>query len=404
MKLTSLIRANPLETTIYGERYLNDSKGRFEDYSEVNPRFDPQGALPYVNLPYALMPEERCAVFTSEPSQGLLDWVRVGKDHRFFWHPDVLRPYLHIAGSARTQPTSSTRTLLTERIELYQVYIKTDLDKKHFRFVRRLQRSSVEHSIAVCADLRELVATGAATERFAFLPESLGIVVEGGEHEGSGVIFREVTPVPAVQDSRTLLPYHALYASDSYSPQDVPLLVQLVQMHGGGSPLEYFVSQIVGPILEVWVTLVSHRGLLPELHGQNALIEIDADLRPRRAVYRDFQGTYSDSGLRSARNLIPFKKHTAGTEPGTTKQSQYSHVFDGMIGRYLLARLSRVFADHFHIEYAAIAQAIAAYHQNIPDWNSADFPDTTYRFGGTAQTQVGNDVVLVNTGVPPEFR
>ena len=404
MKLVSLLSTDPLATTIYSERYLNDSKGRFEDYSEVNPRFDPQGSLPYMHLPYALLPKESCAVFASEPSQDLLDWVRVGSAHKFFWHPDVMRPYLQIAGSVCAQPASSTRTLMTEAGEGYRVYIKTDLDKKHFRFVRRLQRSSVEHSVAVCADLRELVATGVAMRRFAFLPASLGIVVEGGEHEGSGVIYREVIPVPPVQDRRVLLPYRALYATDPYSPKDSPLLVQVVKMHGGDSPLEYFVSEIVGPVLEAWVLLVFQRGLLPELHGQNSLIEIDTHLRPRRVVYRDFQGTYSDPDTRSARGLTIFKKHTAGAEPGTTKQSQYSHVFDGMIGRYLIARLSRVFSTHFQVEYSTIAHAIAAYHHTIPGWDSADFPSTTHRFGGTAQTQIGNDVTLVNTGIPPEFR
>src|SRR3989344_6639536 len=299
MKLVELFSGNKLDKSIYAERYINDRKGRFEDYSEVDARYDPQGSEPYIDLPFTLLDANRCLILTSEPSNALLEWVHVGEKFRFFWHPDVSRNELDLVGSVRTQPTSSTRTLLTEGP--YRVYIKTDLNKKHFRFVRRLQRSSVEHSIAVCRDLRDLCKESAIETFYGFLPESLGIILLGGEHEGSGVLYRETIPIPSTDDTRVLIPYHSLYATDENRKGDEPLLVQISKLHGQNRTLEYFVSAIVAPLLETWVRLVSKRGLLPELHGQNALIEIDSELKPRRLIHRDFQGTYSDSDRKSTR-------------------------------------------------------------------------------------------------------
>ncbi len=168
--------------------------------------------------------------------------------------------------------------------------------------------------------------------------------------------------------------------------------------------MEYFVERVAGPLLDSWVALVSKRGLLPELHGQNTLAEIDGNLEIRRVVHRDFQGTYSDSEIRKGLSLPLFSKHIAGAEPGTTVESQYSHVFDGMIGRYLLLRLTRSFCLYFPFEYTKVANAFREYHHGLPGWTVAKFPPTTYRFAVAARDQVGNDISFVDTEIPPEFR
>lgn len=402
MQITELFRGNPLDHTIYGDRYLNDSKGRFEDYSEVNPKYDPQGSLQVIQLPYTLLSPERCVVLQDEPAQELKRWVRIGHKYRFFWHPDVIREEFEICGDLNCQPTSSTRTLLTDGS--FRTYIKTDLDKKHFRFIRRLKRSSVEHSIAICSELRSLCNELTIPFRYSFLPESLGVIVVGGKHEGSGTLYREAKPFPHVEEKRIMMPYHSLYALDPNAPGDLPLLAQLVLLHGRNDKIGYFISEIVGPILEAWSLLVSKRGLLPELHGQNSLLELDMSLHTKRVVHRDFQGTYSDSNIRTGLGLKLFSKHIVGTEVGTTVQSQYSHVFDGMIGRYLLSRLTKAFCESFHDDYAKVVGAIKEYHHNIPEWKISDFPPTTFRFGNTAKEQAGNEVTLIDTRVPPEFR
>jgi len=372
MKLTNLFSEEPLKSSIYVERFVNDAKGNFEDYSEVDVHYDPRGGTSIIRVPYALIPEEECALFKSEPSEELCKWVHCDGKYRFFWHPDTQRKGLGIDGYVEVQPTSSTRTLLTE--DNPNVYIKTDLDKKHFRFVRRLRKSSVEHSIKICDDLRDFCKALPKNSRYSFLPESLGIVLKKGKHKDSGVLFRESKPYPYEEDPRVIIPYHSLYAGDVYKIEDKTLLIQILELHAQGSYLEYFVSEIVGPIVEAWVLLVSKRGLLPELHGQNALAEIDENFCIRRVVHRDFQSIYSDETIRKSLNLPLFEKHIAGEEAGTTIQSQYSNVFDSMIGRYLIERMVKTFCDYFKINQHKTISAIKDYHRSISGWEKAKFP------------------------------
>lgn len=403
MKLNQLDFQNPLLTSIYCERYVNDSKGRFDNYSEVNPIYDPQGSLFEFQVPFTWIQKKKLEVYENNPTAMLLENVFRNDAYKFFWHPDTVRKGFNIDGYVSMQPTSSTRTMLEMKTLAY--YVKTDLDKKHFRFIRRLKRNSVIHSVEICKDLSKLISELSPNSTYCFLPESLGVVINTDPHEGSGLLFRETKSFPSFHDNRIMIPYHSLYAYDSNDFVSKPLLVQLCEKHSPLDPLGFFLEYIVGYIQDAWVLLVVKRGLLPELHGQNSLIEIDENLFPRRVVHRDFQGTYSDSEIRTSHGLHLFKKHIAGEEHGTTKQSQYSHVYDGMIGRYLLSRLTKAFCTHFEkYDYRTVSKEIAHRFHLIPGNITDMFPSTTYKFGNTISEQQENDVILVDTGELPDFR
>ncbi|MEJ0001913.1 MAG: hypothetical protein WDN09_01895 [bacterium] len=403
MKLHELDFNSPLTTSIYCERYINDSRGRFDQYSDVNPIYDPQGTLSELQVPFMWIQEEDLEVYSFNPSTMLLASVFSKNAYKFFWHPDTIRKGFEIDGYAVMQPTSSTRTMLEMGTMLY--YVKTDLDKKHFRFVRRLKKDSVIHSIEICRDLHLLTSQLIANSRYSFLPESLGLVIANGAHKESGVLFRDTTPFPLREDRRVLIPYHSLYADDQNDIESKPLLIQLCERHSQFDPLGFFLEHIVGYIQDAWALLVTKRGLLPELHGQNSLIEIDENLFPQRIVHRDFQGTYSDSKIRASLGLKLFNKHLAGEESGTTRQSQYSHVYDGMIGRYLLERMTKTFCAYYgRYSYKIVAQEIARRFNLIPGNAIEMFPSTTYKFKNTAIEQDGNDVELIDTGESPDFR
>lgn len=174
--------------------------------------------------------------------------------------------------------------------------VKTDLDKKHFRFRRRLKGSSVKHSLMINTDISEAVKN-AMVPFYGYLPESLGFVY-GDEVSGSGVLFREIIPYPLVEESRQLIPYFSLYSRDSFSDNDKPLLIQLIERNSHSDPLGFFADVIVGFVQDTWMYLVHERGILPELHGQNALLEIDTNGIPKRLIHRDFQSIYSDGCIR----------------------------------------------------------------------------------------------------------
>lgn len=404
MKLENVNFNKPNEASVYGERHLNDVKGEFSKYSEVNPKYDPQSKTSHIDVPFIFLESKDLTIFESRPTPELLAAIKKDEQYKFFWHPDTERVFSP-DGFNKMQPTSSTRTLLDEDSGVF--YAKLDLDKKHFRFVRRLKRDSVEHSILINEDILKMLesADEESVERFGILPESLGLVINSKEHTDSGVIFRESKPFPPLQEKTVILPYHSLYAEDPNAPNDKPLLVELCMMHSPKDPLGYFVENIIGPIQDAWVLLLNNRGLLAELHGQNALAEIGEDLNIKRLIQRDFQGIYSDSTIRSEQDLKVFKKHIVGSESGTTKKSQYSHVFDGMIGRYLFSRLATTFCKYFTTySYENVCKEIKLRFLSIQGNKLDVFPETTYRFSSPAEKQKGNEVELKDTKLPPEFR
>ena len=403
MKLHELDFQNPFYSSIYCERHINDSKGHFSEYSEVNPIYDPQGSMPQIQVPFTWIKKENLEVYQSSPSQDLILDVCKNREYKFFWHPDTIRTTFNINGYVSMQPTSSTRTMLEMNTMTY--YVKIDLDKKHFRFVRRLKKSSVMHSIEICNELRTLLSQLTDDSTYSFLPESIGLVILDGPYKESGVLFRETKPAIISGDKRIIIPYHALYADDPNDLESKPLLIQLCEKNSPLDPLGFFLEHIVGYIQDAWVLLVTNLGLLPELHGQNSLIEINENFFPRRVIHRDFQGTYSDSEIRESLNLSVFKKHIVGEEYGTSKASQYSHVYDGMIGRYLFSRLTKTFCAYYEkFDYKTVSREISRRFHLIPNNTTDMFPKTTYKFGNSATEQEGNDVVLIDTKELPDFR
>jgi hypothetical protein len=404
MKLNSDLLTNTLTTQIYCERHVNDSKGRFSDYSEVNPIYDPQGSSPFVLVPYVDLDKSEVEIYQSNPSSELLAQVITDKA-RFFWHPDTVRKFKR-HGFLKMQPTSSTRTLLTEDSE-NRFFVKTDLNKKHFRFNRRLRKASVIHSLKICEDLYNISSNEEVDVGLicGFLPESIGIVIASGEHKESGVLFRDSVAYPRINEGRLMIPYHSVYADDPNDCDSFPILIQLIQIHTESNPIVFFVEKIIGPIQDTWLFLLSKRGILPELHGQNTLMELDRNFNPTRLIYRDFQGTYSDSAIRRDLGLIPFIKHVVGEETGTTKESQYSNVFDNLIGKYLLARLVRVFCKYYpEYSYKYVCGLVTERFRGLKGNDLSVFPKTIFGFHQTAREQSSNEVILVDTGALPEFR
>jgi len=305
-----------------------------------------------------------------------------------------------VDGYIVVSPTSSTRTLLTRKLE-HNFMAKTDLDKRHFRFIRRLKGSSVEHSITVNRDIRLTTETG-TIPFYAYLPEVIGLIY-GDTQTGTGVIYRELKPRPLVSEPRILVPYFALYSHDGYSLQEKPLMFDLIERNNASDPMEFFVNVLVGLVQDTWSYFVANRALLPELHGQNTCLEIDINGLPTRIVHRDFQSLYSDRERRNDLSLPQFKKHHAGEEDNINKQQQYSLIFDHFISNYLFTRMVKTFVFLYpKYKFDDVAKQMKTRFRSIKGNPLDVFPDTTYRFG--KQNMVGNEVTVENTGEIPLFR
>ncbi len=411
MKLELLCQLG-LEATRYLERYVNNIKpGAHSDWSESNILYSPHEGLPQFEAPAFDLPLGAVTVLSANPDPILSQEVIRPHAVRFFLHPEMALDieYIERVGidiSTRVgetylvTPTSSTRTLLTKDRE-YNFMIKTDLERRHYRFIRRLKGSSVDHSIRISREL-EKITSSAGLSDCCFLPESLGIVIGDPDH-GAGVILREVLARPRLSVPTIMIPYFSLYAPDLRQPSDLPLLIQLLQRNAGPrDALPYFVEQILGRIVLVWSRIASRYGLLLELHGQNTLLEVDADLQPRRLVYRDLQSTYVDEKVRMMCGLdMPFLKHIVGQESGTDVPTQYSVVYDHEIGDFLLNRMICTFRKYYpDFTFEDVAAKIRTiFRSEFPDWRSK-FPAETYTYGA----QSGNEVNLVRQHAEPVFR
>jgi hypothetical protein len=399
-----------LESTRYLERYVNNVKGKHEDYSETSSAYSPHEGIEQFPVPVFSLSPDVVSILQAEPDPRLLREI-LGADVKFIIHPEMLNDpeYLERVGLDNIQPdsstyfvtpTSSTRTLLTIGLD-YNFMVKTDLEKKHYKFIRRLKGSSIDHSIRMSLELGKVGASGLIPE-FSYLPESLGIIL-GDKDTGAGVLFREIFPRPLIPEDRVLVPYFSLYADDLREPNHIPILVQLVRKHAAqGEELDYFVNSIAGKIVRNWGELAMKFGILPELHGQNTLLELDSNLMPQRIVYRDFQATYVDADIRQNNGLdMPFEKHIAGSEAGTDRGLQYSHIYDQNVGDLLLARLVNTFI-RFYPQYSfeTVADEIKkVFHASFPLAKEI-FPEATYKVGPV----VNNEVQMVMSHETPIFR
>ena len=393
-----------LEATRYMERYVNNVKGAHEEWSDTDIKYSPHEGVEDFPASVFELPSELTTVLTASPDPRLTREV-IGKDVvKFFSHPEMGEDptYLQEMGipeNTRLEeeiytvtPTSSTRTMLTKDRD-FNFMVKTDLDKKHFRFIRRLKGSSVAHSIQISQELSRIADLDDDHE-YSFLPESMGIVV-GDKDKGAGVVFREVVPRPLVPDRRVLVPYFSLYAGDLKNPDDEPLLIQLIGKNASaGEELDFYTEEVLGKIVRNWTSFATKYGLLLELHGQNTLLEIDEQFRPQRIVHRDFQSIYIDADIRRQNGLlVPFDKHLVGEEAGTNRETQYSIAYDHQVGDFLLERLTKTFLEKYpqYTKEQITTRVQSIFRQGIPNPREF-FPEETYTYGKQGEN---NDVNLV---------
>lgn len=354
MKLENLSRKN---SYIHLERWVNQPKYSVTaQYSEVSKRYHPRLGEPHFELPYFFINRQHIELFLAQPDAVLYKKLITKRQVRFFCHPDSLeefkndQDFLKSAGQMKVSPTSSTRTVLT-RQESTNFMVKLHLNRRVSRFIRRLSRDSIIHSVQISRELEELTKQPDCPKEFAYLPESIGV---SHKKIGAGFLIRESTARPCVTNGkRYLLPFFSLYSRDNKSPDDPPILTQLLSRLSRSNkkrPLDIFMSKIMEPFIKSWTYAFLSRGLLLEAHGQNTLLEIDDQFRPCRIVQRDFQSTPVDPEIRQKNSLaLPFKKHIIG-QGDYPRLIEHSLLYDHFVGDYLFKSLANYFEEEYHLD------------------------------------------------------
>ena len=398
------------QALLYMERYVDEGAKSYSPFaarSEVAPQYQPRRGNPSFDLVTVCVPETRVSVFQADPSKSLLEnYVRpdgvLFAVHPETWSSSGIEHLNELQGCPRGRPilvapTASTRTVFAFEnagdVPLH--FIKLHLPRRISRFNRRLRRKNIENSVVITRDIAHV-----RMDRFAYLPDVLGLTF-GGDENAWGFLVREAIPRPC-QPRRLLIPCFALYGGDLKHPSDPPLLVQMIERLGA-DPESFVVDEILIPVVECWIKIVREWGILLESHGQNTLLEIDRDFRPRRIVHRDFD-VWVDLDVRRRHGLdVPFVGAGIGANSGRSVDQHYSIVYDRFIGHeffdYILEALKRFYSID---EDAVRSRVRGAFHRAFPEADQF-FPLRTM-FYFSNEPQPGHEFTLVDMKQAPEWR
>lgn len=390
------------------ERYVNEGSRTYSRHSGTShaaSRYQPRSDTPSFEVPTFMVPRKKVGVFEADPDRALRRRY-LQDDHVLFRvHPETReelenREWLgpEEADPVAVAPTSSTRTVLTLEAEgeARPHFLKLHYPRRISRFIRRLRKKNIHNSVETSRELADI-----RLPRFAYLPESLGFTYGEGP-AAWGFIVRETTPRPWRGEGRLMVPLFALYSGDLTSPEDSPLLVQMIRS-AEADPFEFTLNEIMLPVIECWATVLLEKGLLLESHGQNLLLELDGRGRPQRLIHRDLD-VWFDAEIRKQRGLpIPFLGDGIGGDAGHPREQYLSLIYDWFIGHHLFDYLAQVLQDHFAIDPRGLQQKCRAHFRGLFEGRLGWFPErTTFYFSDEPQPE--NECPLVDMGQPPSWR
>jgi hypothetical protein len=377
------------------DRYRNEGTRVYSPhaaYSEARERYRPDSRHPSFQLPVFRMPMEGMRVFEAGPQPALRELYLQGDTVAFCVHPQVLEeaahgPYLQRTLALGTRvdpvlvaPSSSTRTLYvldagapanpmhpadqpypanpanpTHQTGLAAPHhaLKVHFPFRISRYGRKMREEVVEQAVNVSRELE--AGVGYMDGRFAFLREVLGVThpdldTDAPRGENWGYLVRDMAPFPPSAESRLLIPGFALYGGDFHHPGGPLLLLEmLASAPGGGGPdpgaalRSFLLETILLPIIRHWVDCFLTFGLMLEPHGQNVLLEMDAEGKVRRIVHRDLSlgidmRLRRDLGL-SSDGLNAYNR----MEDGTFASIAYDRMMGGHFFHHLLTPVLATF-------------------------------------------------------------
>ena len=328
--------------------------------------------LQILDFPFFVVDRQELEIFEANPSAHLRQFFSQTDDTdeaahlRVILHPDALRQ-LPIKrkpdGIIQAYLTVATRTVLTT-YEHAPIFLKLDYPGIIGRCPRRLDRPQLHTSTFFSQTFDEWWDLGLFSDAFGYLPESFAMLWKfDADEDAVGLIGREFTPRPLVNDRRICIPFFALPSCNQACPDEPSLLTQIIRLNTSTTVTSRDVFlQITGLIFEAiqslfaWGqtsdrTLTKYR-LIHDCHGQNLLLELDEQGKPRRVIFRDFQHiypvVYDDSA--SVDSLVghnPFAKILNLLMDPDYVPCKLSQLIDHKLGKYVIEQLVDEFCAHF---------------------------------------------------------
>ena len=358
------IKKGLIKSFIELERFWNDgSPSGFTFKNNVAIQYSPFSKYPFFMLPVFAVGRDKCIQIGKIPN----GWANKIENQKlpFPIHPEIIEHVLNHNHNIPKKnhslnipviPTSSSRTVLWKGTIDSSHFIKLHYPKKIGRFQRDLYLYKWLSSLETSRELLSFIEKFPPC--FAYLREVSGTFIEGtSEIAGFGVIYREFAPYP-YKPSSLLIPSFSLFAKNHLSETQPPLLIRIIQ--NMNSPLDFFISHFIQPILDSYIFLACKCGLIPENNAQNVLFEINSDTMEVRFVLRDMADIFKDFTVRTQLGLHNSlcTYHTIEKQIHIDFYKRRSFAYDFKCGQYLLKPLAVCFSRGFGIKLEKVLNVI----------------------------------------------
>lgn len=399
MKLEDIVK-NPLGSFIHMERQV--TRQQFLDNvscGDVQECYSPKRGNSQIPIYLFRVPVEKIKIYCQNASNNLNDYY-VGDSH--VWlpvHPQVClsgsEPIMDCIKEMNTDirivagiPLSSSRTLLVG-YPLQSHFVKLHFPGRISSVNRNLDDEEVRYGQWITGELKQGIDKKIL--HCGLLPDQIGMVVEKQGHT-LGAIVRPIQAYP-LEDGRPLhIPLCSLVAPDRMNQADPTIAAQIAQIKRI-SQFD-FVIEIIKEHIQNWYLAAFELGVILTAHGQNAIIEYDANFDKRRIVYRDFQIKRISNEIRKQKGLAVMKAHH---EP-IPLRTGLSIAYDFMIGRLLFDNMLAN-SDTLKSQKAQFRSVIKSIFHEVVGSRAEYFPNTEYTFKG-----VGSNRIILNTGKIPPYR
>ncbi|MDR2913325.1 MAG: hypothetical protein LBV74_00570 [Tannerella sp.] len=352
MKIEEFI-SNPIESFIKAERYVNDgSRSNINNTTSENTR-PLSGTISFAAKIFRFNDKVTVEEFGNMPCWSIpKDCIVVHPDmvENEFISPNISEKPLDII----VVPTASGRTVfnLTNK-----TFIKLAYTEILGRIPRHMTKEKIQSSCEVTNILKRIIDENKVNQRFSIFREDYGKIAYlplGNVMYELGVLFRESSPYPYIDECESLIPFFSLFSKE-YIPgtdrtpcieQDEPLIIQLFKKQT--LPLAVFlIDNILKPLFHTYFDALIFGGIELEAHAQNMLLTINKDFQIKRIVCRDLESAGRDIPLMQHFN-IQYNDIASGYKYNTHKikncgekydsyHRTHSFMFDFKLGEYIVS-------------------------------------------------------------------
>jgi siderophore synthetase component len=262
-----------------------------------------------------------------------------------------------------------------------------------------MRQEVLEQAINVSQELEDGI--GHLDERFAFLREVIAVAhrnlqPDSARGENWGYLVRDMTPFPHLAARSHLIPGFALYGKDFFDSESPLLLYDLI---GDRDPVAFLLENVMLPIIRHWVGCFLEFGYLLEPHGQNVILEMDANYTVSRIVHRDLNVGID---MRRRRD-IGLSDHRLSRYNRMENNAFHSIVYDRFMGGHFFDRIVGACLEKYpDLSREDFTRPCVEEFDRIFPEHPRYFPPSVWYF--SEQRDEFNKPLYQDTGVTPGWR